>query len=203
MRRSVVEMARRSLANTDKTLWPAALPPLGPKCVGAGRARPERSFRATSTRSAAARAGLRREIDSQAGWIVRRPVVGMALPDIAIRPSTDERRAQARVRKRACSWSPERPLRRPRMGFSERRAQARVRKRACARSPERPLRRPRMGFSEQRRAQARGASKRVRGLQERRTRAHPLRHRSRTRATISEQSGVPTVACDISLTQAD
>src|SRR5580765_3094532 len=37
-----------------------------------------------------ARAGLRREIDSQAGWIGRRPVVGMARPVIAIRWSTDE-----------------------------------------------------------------------------------------------------------------
>jgi len=35
-------------------------------------------------RSAAARAGLRREIASQAGWIGRRPVVEMALPVIAI-----------------------------------------------------------------------------------------------------------------------
>ena len=39
---------------------------------------------------AAARAGLRREIDSQAGWIGRRPIVGMAPPVIAIRWSTDE-----------------------------------------------------------------------------------------------------------------
>jgi hypothetical protein len=40
---------------------------------------------ATSTRSAAARAGFRREIDSQAGLIERRPVVEMAPPIIAIR----------------------------------------------------------------------------------------------------------------------
>jgi hypothetical protein len=52
---------------------------------------------ATPTRSAAARAGLRREIDSQAGWIERRPVVEMAPPVIVIRRLTDERRTQTRV----------------------------------------------------------------------------------------------------------
>jgi hypothetical protein len=44
-----------------------------------------------------------REIDSQAGWIGRRSVVGMALPVIMIRPSTDEREAQTRARKRRVS----------------------------------------------------------------------------------------------------
>jgi hypothetical protein len=37
-----------------------------------------------------------REINSQAGWIVRQPVVGMAPPLIVIRRSTDDRRAQTR-----------------------------------------------------------------------------------------------------------
>jgi len=55
------------------------------------------ALRAMATRSAAARAGLRREINCTAGWIERRPVVEMAPPVIVIWWSTDERRAQTRV----------------------------------------------------------------------------------------------------------
>ncbi len=66
------------------------------KCAGAGTPPRPVLLRATSTRSAAARAGLQREIDSQAGWIERRAVVGMAPPAITIRWSTDETRAEPR-----------------------------------------------------------------------------------------------------------
>jgi c(7)-type cytochrome triheme protein len=95
--------------------------------------------RAAATRSAAARAGLRREIDSQAGWIKRRSAVEMAPPVIAIRWLTDERRAQPRVRKRACPRSHQRRSgQRAQVVSWQRRTQTRARKRACGRSPEDP-----------------------------------------------------------------
>ena len=80
--------------STDETPWPAALPTSWAKMRGAGGSTLKRFLRATSTRNAAAGGGLRSEIDSQAGWIGRRPVVGIARPLIAIRWSTDETRGQ-------------------------------------------------------------------------------------------------------------
>ena len=91
MRRPVVEMARTVGSNTAVD---------GRDPVAGGRATPlnENVVSPTSnaTRRAATRVGFCREIDSQAGWIGRRPVVGMAPPVIAIRWSTDERRTQTR-----------------------------------------------------------------------------------------------------------
>jgi hypothetical protein len=93
---------RGSALVAGKTLWISTMPRRSeaePRYLSAMKMTgwPGRSVpRATSTRSAAARAGFRREIDSQAGWIERRPVVEMAPPIIAIRRLTDERRAQTR-----------------------------------------------------------------------------------------------------------
>jgi hypothetical protein len=59
--------------------------------------------RDTSTRSAAAQAGSPPEIDCTAGWIMRRPVVEMAPPSIAIRRLTDEGGTQHCDRARSVS----------------------------------------------------------------------------------------------------